>query len=59
MKKTLALCSAFLLMVSALSGCSTSNGKPADQPSASPAAAYDEEKNADVIVVGDGQELKE
>ncbi|MFQ8584687.1 MAG: hypothetical protein ACLSA6_20215 [Holdemania massiliensis] len=28
MKKTLALCSAFLLMVSALSGCSTSNGKP-------------------------------
>ena len=54
MKKTLALCSAFLLMVSALSGCSTSNGKPADQPSASPAAAYDEEKNADVIVVGAG-----
>ena len=43
-------------MVSALSGCSTSNGKPADQPTASPAAAYDEEKNADVIVVGAGGE---
>ena len=54
MKKTVALCSAFLLMVSAMSGCSTSNNKPAEQQPSAPATAYDEEKTADVIVVGAG-----
>lgn len=54
MKKTVALCSAFLLMVSAMSGCSTSNNKPVEQQPSAPTTAYDEEKTADVIVVGAG-----
>lgn len=54
MKKIAALLSAFLLAASALTGCSTT-GKPAEQPTSAPqTTTYDEEKTADVIIVGAG-----